>query len=136
MVFKPFQDGFVLAGFYFPGPIKLVVIVPDQARHTDSDAVLCPADDAVAALGVVLEAENEFGEHFRVHVGQFHRPDFLDHVACRGGEAATLAHLKSRLQRDGDGPSRSETRNVGLVNPSAGEVQTSRNLAEVMLQSR
>ena len=55
-------------------------------------------------------------------------------VACRGGEAAALAHLESGLQRDSDGPSRGEAGDVGLIDPSASEIQAGGNLAEVLFQ--
>ena len=109
MIFKPAQDILIVATFDFDRPIEFVVIMPHQSRHANPDGILRPADDAVTALRVVLEAENEFGEDFRIHVGQLHWPDFLDHVAGRSGKATTFAHLESRLQGNSDSPSRSIT---------------------------
>ena len=110
--------------------------MPHQAWHADADAVLCPADDAVAALRVVLEAEDELGEGLGVHVGQLHRPYFLDHVARRGGEAATFTYLEGGLQRDGDGPAGGITRDIGLVDPCASQIEAGGDLAYILFQGR
>ena len=106
-----------MAGFNLLRPEAVVVVVAAEAWYTDADAVLRPADDAVAALGVVLKAEHQFGKHFRVHVGKVIGPYLLDHVAGGGGEAATFPDFKSGFQTDGDGPSGGEAGNVGLVDP-------------------
>ena len=37
MVLKPFQDGFVLAGFNLQRPIEFVVVMPDQTGHANPD---------------------------------------------------------------------------------------------------
>ena len=58
MAFEPAENVLVLTGLNLDRPIEFVVIMPDEARHADANAVLRPADDAVAALRVVLEAED------------------------------------------------------------------------------
>ena len=38
---------------------------------------------AIPALRVVLIAKHEASQGFRLHVGQFQRPNVFDHVPCR-----------------------------------------------------
>ena len=52
-------------------------MVSAKTWHTDSDGILCSGNDAVTSFWVVLEAEDEFGKHLGVHVGQFYRPNPL-----------------------------------------------------------
>jgi len=62
VVFEPGQDGFVVAGFNFGGPVATVVKVAVQAWHADADGVLGTGD--FNATGFVFEAEEYFGQLF------------------------------------------------------------------------
>ena len=120
-----FQEakGHLIGGvLYLLGPEIVVVVVTAQARDTDADGVLCTRDMSVLTLGIILEAENEAGQHLGIHLGQLHGPYLLDHLTRGGAQAAAVAHLEGGLQRDGDGPAGMVHADVGLVDPGAGEV--------------
>ena len=78
---------------------------------------------SVLALGAVLETEDEAGKHLGIHLGELHGPYLLNHLAGRGAETATVAHLEGGFKRDGDGPAGMVHADVGLVDPGASEVQ-------------
>ena len=105
-----------------------------ETRHTDADSVLSSADDAVAALRVILETEDEPRQHLGVHVGQAIGPHALDGVARACREAATFTHLKCRLQRDGQRPAGSMAGDVGLVNPGTRKIEAGGQLAGQLLE--
>ena len=105
------------------GPEVIVVVVAAEAGDADTDGVLGTGDVAVFALGVVLEAEDEAGEHLGIHLGELDGPDLLDHLARTCAQATTVADFEGGLQRDGDGPAGMVLADVGLVDPGAGEVQ-------------
>lgn len=134
MLLQPAEDGFIIAGLNLLGPEAVVVVVAAEAGDADANGVLRSGDDAVGALGVVLKAEHQFGQHLRVHIGQLVGPDLANLVAGAGAQAATLTYLKGGLQRDGDGPTGGVLRDVGLVNPGAGKVKTGRYLAFCLLE--
>ena len=106
------------------GPEGVVVVVPAEAGDADADGVLGAGDMAAFALGVVLEAEDEAGEHLGVHIGELDGPDLLDHLTRGGAEAAAVADVEGGLEGDGDGPAGVVAGDVGLVDPGAGEVET------------
>ena len=56
-----------------------------KTRNADTDGILSTAHDAVAALGVILEAKDQTRQHLGVHVGQLYGPHALDGVARAGG---------------------------------------------------
>lgn len=85
MLLQPAEYGGVGAGLDALRPIVGIVVVAAESRDADADGVLGTADDAVGALGVVLEAEDEFCQHLRIHVGKTDRPDALYLLAGRGG---------------------------------------------------
>ena len=130
---EPAEDGLVLAGLDLFGPEAVVVPVAAEARDADANGVLGATYYSVGPLGVVLEAEDQFGQRFGVHVGQLVGPDLADHVAGAGTEAATLADLEGGLQAYGDGPAGGVLRDVGLVNPGAGKVQARGDLRRYFL---
>ena len=96
-----------------------------QTRNTDSDGILCSTHDAIIALRVVLETEDQLRQDFRIHIGQLHWPYFLDHVSGGSGKSTALAHLKGGNQRHGDGPAWSITTHVRLINPCTSQIKTS-----------
>lgn len=120
--------------FYLLGPETAVVVVPGKARYTDADGILGATDNAVAALGRILEAEDQTSQHFGVHIGQAIGPHALDDIARARGQPTTLTHLKRRLQRDGQCPTRGMARDIGLVNPGARQVQAGGQLASRLLE--
>ena len=134
MFLEPAEHLLVLAGLDPVGPEAAVVPVAAEPGHADADGVLRPADEAAAALRVVLEAEHQLGQHLRVHVRQLVGPDLLDHVAGAGAKAAALAYLEGRLEADGDGPAGGVLAHVGLVDPGAGQVEARGNLALGLLE--
>ena len=136
MGLQPRKHSLVGADLDLLRPEAAVVEVPAQPRNADADGVLGAARDAVGALGVILEAEHQLGQHLRVHRRQLIRPDLADHIAGRGGQSAALADFEGGLQRNGQRPARGHTGDVRLVNPSAGKVQTGRHPARHLLQRR
>ena len=105
------------------GPEIVVIVVTAQTRDADTDRVLRTGDVAVLTLGVILEAEDEAGQHLGIHLGELDGPDLLDHLTGAGAQAAAVAHIKGGLQRDGEGPAGMVLTDVGLVDPSASYIQ-------------
>src|SRR5574344_2224655 len=95
-----------------------------ETGHANPDAILCSGYLAIFTFRVILEAKHQSGQHLGIHLGQFHRPYLLDHLASAGAETATVSHFKSRLQRNGDSPTRMIHAHIGLVNPSASKVKS------------
>lgn len=92
-------EGHLVGGaLYLLGPEIIVIIMSAQARDTNTDGVLGTGDVAVFTLGVVLEAEDEAGEHLGVHLRELDGPDLLNHLARRGAQATTVSHLKGGLK--------------------------------------
>ena len=81
MILKPLQQGRITGIFNLLGPVAAIIIMSSQAGHTDADGILGTADDAVAALGVVLEAKDKSCQHLGIHVGQLVGPHAPDGVA-------------------------------------------------------
>lgn len=134
MTLQPREDGLILAGLYLLRPEAVVVVVAAQPRHTDANGILRPADNPVAPLRIVLEAEHQLRQRLGVHVGEAVGPYLANHVARAGGEAATLANLEGGLQTDGQRPAGGVLRNIGLVNPRPRQVQSRRDLALGLLE--
>ena len=111
-----------------------VVVVPHEPGHADADGVLRAGDDAVGALGVVLEAEHQPCQRLRVHVRQPVGPYAPYAVACRGGQAAALPYLERGLEGHCDGPARGVPGDIWLVYPRAGQVKARRDAARVPLE--
>ena len=136
MVFEPREHGFVVARLDLEGPETVVVVVAAEAGTADADGVLGAGDDAVAALGIVLEAEHELGEHLGIHIRQPVGPDLPDLIARGGRETAALTDFERGLERDGDGPAGGVARHVRLVDPGAGQIEPRGDLAGRGLQLR
>ena len=126
VLFEEAEGHLVIGALDLLGPEIIVIVVTAEAGDADTDGVLGTGDVTVFALGVVLEAEHEAGEHLGIHLGELHGPYLLDHLTGAGAETAAVAHLKGGLQRDGDGPARMVHADVGLVDPGAGEVEAGR----------
>ena len=79
---------------------------------------------SIFTLGIVLEAEDEAGQHLGIHLGKLDGPYLLNHLTRRSAETAAVAHLEGGLEGDGEGPTGMMLADVGLVNPSAGKVES------------
>ena len=82
MALQPAEHLLVPTLLNFIRPITCIVVVTAKSRHADTDGILCAGDDAVAAFGVVLEAEDKLRQHLGIHVGQLNRPYPLYLLAC------------------------------------------------------
>ena len=67
MIFQPAKHSLIVARLYLLRPEAVVVVVATESRDADTYRVLCPTDDAVATLRVVLKAEHQLGQHLRIH---------------------------------------------------------------------
>ena len=65
MRLQPGQDRLVGAHLDLLRPETVVIIMPAEPRHADPDRILRPADDPVAALRIILEAENQLRQRPR-----------------------------------------------------------------------
>ena len=97
VLFEEAEGHLVIGVLYLLGPEVVVVVVTTEAGDADADGVLGSGDVAVFALGVVLEAEDEAGEHLGVHLGELHGPDLLDHLTGAGAKATAVAHIEGGL---------------------------------------
>ena len=79
---------------------------------------------SIFTLGIVLEAEDEAGQHLGIHLGELDGPYLLYHLTRRGAETAAVAHLEGGLEGDGEGPTGMVLADVGLVDPGASEVES------------
>lgn len=122
MFFQKAKRHFVVGAFYLGGPEVVVVIMSAKTRHTNTDGILGTGDMSVGTLGIIFETEHQTGQHFRIHLGKLHGPNFLYHAASAGTQTTTVAHLESRFQRNGDGPAGMMHAYVRLVYPSTGQV--------------
>ena len=82
MALQPAEHSLVATLLNLVGPVACIVVMPAQSRHADADGVLCAGDDAVASLGVVLEAEHQLCQHLCIHVGELDGPYLLYLLAC------------------------------------------------------
>ena len=123
MGLKETQSHLVRAGLDPLRPEMVVIVVAAEAWDADADRILRAGDYAALALGAVLEAENKSCEHLGVHLGELHRPDFADLLARARRESAAVADLESRLERNRERPAGMVAGHVGLVDPSAGEIE-------------
>lgn len=69
-----------------------------QTWYADSDGILGTGNDAVVTLRIVLEAEDQTGEHLGIHLWELHRPDLLDHVTGGCGETTSVSYLEGWIQ--------------------------------------
>ena len=104
MALQPKEDILIIAGLYLLGPETVVIVVAAKARDADAITVLRTGDNAITPFWIVLKAEHQLGQGLRIHIGELVGPNLTDNIAGAGGETATLTHLKSGLQTDGDGP--------------------------------
>ena len=65
-----------------------------QTWYADSDGILGTGNDAVVALRIILEAEDQTGEHLGIHLWELHRPYLLDHVTGGCGETTSVSYLE------------------------------------------
>lgn len=124
VLFEETESHLIGAGLYLLGPEIIVIVVTAEAGDADADGVLGTRDMSIFTLGIVLEAEDETGQHLGIHLGKLDGPYLLDHLAGRGTQATTVAHLEGGLEGDGEGPTGMMLADVGLVNPSAGKVES------------
>lgn len=117
------------------GPVAAGIVVAVEAGHTDADGVL-GAGYVALVLGVVLEAEEQTGEHLLVVVGELVGPDLAGGVAGGGGHSAALHEFLGGLDGDGERPAGGVLRDVGLVDPGAGEVDAVREVGSDALAER
>ena len=61
------------------------MIMSAQFWHTDANTILCPTDDPIATLRIVLETEHQLRQYFRIHVRQLIGPDLFYHVTGGSG---------------------------------------------------
>ena len=127
MAFQETESHLILRTLNLLRPEVVVVIMTHQTGNTDTDRILGTRDDAIVTLRIVLETENQSGEHLRIHLRQFHRPNLLNHLTGRGRQTTAVAHLKGRFQRNGNRPSRMIVTHIRLVNSCTGQIQTGRN---------
>ena len=125
VLFEETESHLIGAGLYLLGPEIIVIVVTAEAGDADADGVLGTRDMSIFTLGIVLEAEDEAGQHLRIHLGKLDGPYLLNHLTRRSAETAAVAHLEGGLEGDGEGPTGMMLADVGLVNPGAGKVESS-----------
>ena len=94
MVFEEAEGHLILSTLYLLWPEVVVIIMTSQTWYADSDGILGTGNDAVVSLRVVLEAEDQTGEHFRIHFRELNWPDLLNHVTGGCGEATSVTYLE------------------------------------------
>lgn len=94
VLFEEAEGHLVIGALDLLGPEVIVVVVAAKAGDADADGVLGTRDVTVFALGIVLEAEHEAGKHLGIHLGELDGPYLLNHLAGRGAQAATIAHVE------------------------------------------
>ena len=92
VVFQESEGHLILRTLNLLRPEVVVIIMTHQTGNTDTDRILGTRDDTVMTLRIVLETENQSGEHLRIHLRQPHRPYLLNHLTGRGGQT-TSDHL-------------------------------------------
>ena len=102
MVFQETESHLILRTLNLLRPEVVVIIMTHQTGHTDTDRILGTRDDTIVTLRIVLETENQSGEHLRIHLRQLHRPNLLNHLTGRGRKTTAVTHLKGWFQRDGN----------------------------------
>ena len=102
MVFQETESHLILRTLNLLRPEVVVIIMTHQTGNTDTDRILGTRDDTIVTLRIVLETENQSGEHLRIHLRQLHRPNLLNHLTGRGRKTTAVTHLKGWFQRDGN----------------------------------
>ena len=134
MALQPLQYSLVLTGLNAQRPEVVIIIMATKTGNTDADCVLCTADDTVFTLRMILETEHEPRQCLRVHIRKLIGPDAFNNIARRGGKAASLTDFERRFQRNRNGPSGCVAADIRLIDPSARDIKSRRQLTRTLLQ--